>query len=180
MAQPESWQLCIHTQLSLYHNRPLQCLHHCRLSTPISLSIICSSLPRLVTKTLRHCNSFTWGRNSFPTQSVHGTLFWLRRMAPDLEVLIPIPAISHWVVKCHSMRWRSWLNKASRSTWYTDTRPRDHKTLPPTTACQNKCCDKGSGKYSKYFTAHMLSLPIVQILRWHASKTATTEAGYLS
>lgn len=29
-----------------------------------------------------------WGRTSLRTQSEHSTLFWLRTMAPDLEVLI--------------------------------------------------------------------------------------------
>lgn len=54
-----------------------------------------------VNKTLRFLNSFTWGRNSL-TQSGNSTLFILRTMASDLEILILIPTDSHLNTNCYS------------------------------------------------------------------------------
>ena len=47
-----------------------------------------SIYPSLVNKTPRYLNSSTWGRIFFLTRRVHSTLFWLRTMVSDLEVLI--------------------------------------------------------------------------------------------
>ena len=43
----------------------------------------------------RYLNYFTWGKDSFPSQSRQTTGFLLRTMASDLEVLILIPTASH-------------------------------------------------------------------------------------
>uniref|UniRef100_A0A8C4X7D6 HTH CENPB-type domain-containing protein n=1 Tax=Erpetoichthys calabaricus TaxID=27687 RepID=A0A8C4X7D6_ERPCA len=64
-------------------------------AAPIRLSISRSILPSLVNKTPRYLNSSTWGRISLPTLRGHSTLFRLRTIVSDLEVLILIPAASH-------------------------------------------------------------------------------------
>ncbi|KAK0134371.1 hypothetical protein N1851_030055 [Merluccius polli] len=60
-------------------------------AAPIRLSISRSILSSLMNKTPRYLNSSTWGRISSPTRRVHSTLFRLRTMDSDLEVLILIP-----------------------------------------------------------------------------------------
>ncbi|KAJ8008626.1 hypothetical protein DPEC_G00106830 [Dallia pectoralis] len=66
-----------------------------RPAAPILRPISRSIVPSLANKTPRYLNSFTWGKDSFPTRSRHSTGFLLRVMASDLEVLTLIPAASH-------------------------------------------------------------------------------------
>ncbi|KAL3987830.1 uromodulin [Sarotherodon galilaeus] len=85
-------------------------------AAPIHLSISRSLLPSLVNKIVRYLNSSTWGRNSSLTQSEHSTLFRLRIMASDLEVLILTPTASHSTSNRSSASWRPSPDEANRTT----------------------------------------------------------------
>lgn len=70
----------------------------------IRLSFSLSIRPLLANrKTRRYWKSCTCGRTFFFTWSEHSTLFQLRAMASNLELLILIPAASHSVASCSSM-----------------------------------------------------------------------------
>ena len=101
-------ELCLSAQLPLPHDGSD--------AAPIRLSISHSILPSLVNKTLRYLNSSTWGRISSPTRRVHSTVFRLRTMDSDLEVLILIPAALQSAANRSSESWRSWSDEANRTT----------------------------------------------------------------
>lgn len=76
-----------------------QCLQHCRLCTNPFAKL------HLFLFSLVNKNPTSWGDNSFQTHSGHSRQ--LRTTAPELEVLILIPATSHSTANCPSASWRS-------------------------------------------------------------------------
>ncbi len=104
-------ELCLSAQLSLHHDGSVQHPHYCRHCTDPLVH-----LPSLVNKTLRYLNSSTWGRIPFLTWRGHSTLFWLRTMDSDLEVLILIPAASRLAANRSSESLRSRPDEANRTT----------------------------------------------------------------
>ena len=127
-------ELCLSAQLPLHHKGSVQSPHYCRRRTdpPVDLPL---HPPSLVNKTPRYLNSSTW-RISSPTRRVHSTLFRLRTMDSDLEVLILIPAASHSAVNRSSKSWRSRSDEANRTTSSAKSRDpilRSPNRTPPLT-----------------------------------------------
>lgn len=88
-------------------------------AAPVLWPNTCSLVPSLMNKIPRYLNCFTWGKTysfqSCPTWSRKSIHLLLQNMASDLEALILIVVISHWLwngLEC----WRSQAKGAIRTT----------------------------------------------------------------
>ncbi len=99
------WELCLLVWLSSCHNGAVKRAKnrsHCT-NSPASL-LIHSPLTH---EQVMSWNSFTWGKDSFPTRSGQSIGFLLRTTASDLGVLILIQAASQSAANQSSECWRS-------------------------------------------------------------------------
>lgn len=106
-------------------------------SLSLQYSLSCEQNPRY---------SSNWGSGSSQTRSGDFTLFWLRSMILDLEVLILISAASHLVTNRCTASWRSLLDEDNTTTSFAKCYP---EMLRPTwlrpndvSKKLNRICDK--------------------------------------
>lgn len=76
--------------MSLFSTTHWSSIHITAASKPSCLSICHSTLLSLVKGMPRYLNPSTWGNDSFPTQSGHTSVFWLRTMASELILIQPL------------------------------------------------------------------------------------------
>lgn len=108
--RPLNRELCLLTQLSLYHDRAVQRPHHCRCGHQSSI------FPSFVNMTLTYLNSSMWGRTSSLTRRKQSTLLQLKSTGSDLESLIFISSASHSASNCSSESCRPRSDEANRTT----------------------------------------------------------------
>lgn len=131
---------CLLAQLCVHHNRPDWHPQLCKCCL-YRLTISWSSLR----EDPGYLNLSTWDIYSCPIYGGQSTLFWLRIMVSDLEVLIFISASSHELAYCSSDSCRSVINEAKRTSSSANSRYcsgflRNLNLIPSSPGCCSTYC----------------------------------------